>query len=241
MHKANKIYISPDYMHDICEHNRKVAFNRWNKILVTSLERFKNNSLKYPALKARIVGYLIGDGSVSIHVGPGGGIHHSVDFYPDDDFMLKAFIEAFVTIYDVIPKIKNLGNYFSVRISSKPIAVDLMKTSSFKSLEWKVPKFSSVEEKIEFLRAVYDCEGHVGKKVIAIQSVNKTGLEDIKLLLEEFDINARLYSYRRKNMNWNINYLLYISNKDSRKNFLKHIGFSHSKKQHKLMSYADIA
>jgi intein/homing endonuclease len=226
---------------NINEHNRIVALNRWRNILKESSKRFMVNSLKYPFLKARIIGYLIGDGSVSVHYGSDGNAHHSIDFYPDDLGMLKSYIQAMSLVYDVIPKIKNLGNYYSVRTSSKPIVLDLLKITSFKSLDWKVPMLSKSEEKIEFLRAIYDCEGYVGEKLIAIQSVNKVGLVQVSDLLKEFRILSKLYSYKRKNPRWNTNYLLYITDKESRRNFLKRIGFSHSKKLLKLKLYAGVA
>ncbi len=228
-------------MIDVSERNRKIAINRWNKVLVNTSKRFTENSFHHPLLKARIIGYLFGDGSVSVHAESDGTIHYSIGFYPDDKFMLRSFVDAFVRIYEMKPSIKDLGTYFSVRINSKPIALDLLKVSSFKSLEWTVPEFSSVDEKIEFLRAMYDCEGYVGKNVIAIHSVNQKGLISIKNLLIEFKINSHLYSYERKNNRWNVNYLLYITDKQSIRTFLKHIGFYHSRKQATLTLIAGVA
>lgn len=228
-------------MNIIAERNKKIALNRWNKILSERLKKFNDNSVKYRYLKARIIGYLVGDGCVSIHLEPDNTIHHSVDFYPDDDGMLNAFMDAFFKVYERKPKIRCLGKYYSVRISSKPIVLDLLKIGSFKSLEWQIPEFCFVEEKKEFLRAFYDCEGYVGKNIVAVQSVNKTGLENIGLLLREFDIGAKFYSYKRKNINWNVNYLLHITDKNSIRRFLKYIGFNHSRKQKKLEFIAGVA
>ena len=224
------------YMISISEHNKKVAVNRWRKVLLESYEKFNITSSKYPELKARIIGYLVGDGSVSMHREINGVLHHSVDFYPDDEHMLKSFTEAFVKIYGVLPKVKNLGKYYSVRISSKPVALDLLSVTTFSSLDWVIPSFKSEGEKKEFLRAIYDCEGYVGKRIIAIQSVNENGLKNVQLLLKEFNIESKLYHYVRKNANWNTNHLLYITAMNSRRNFLKHIGFYHSRKQVKLLA-----
>jgi hypothetical protein len=137
-------------MVNLSERNKKVAINRWKKVLSESSEKFKNNSSKYPGLKARLIGYLIGDGSISIHKEFNGAIHHSIDFYPDDVFMLKSFLESFDMIYCARPRNTNLGKYFSSRISSKAIALDLLSITSFNSLDWKIPSFISIEEKRNF-------------------------------------------------------------------------------------------
>jgi len=72
------------------------------------------------------------------------------------------------------------------------------------------------------------------KKQIQLQFVNKKGIEDIKNLLETFNIESKIYSYERKNKNWNTNYILSIMKKNSRITFLNEIGFYNLKKLKKL-------
>lgn len=225
-------------MVDFSLKNRKIAINRWKTIFDNKSRLIIKNNLKYPHLKTRILGYLMGDGSVTIREEKEGTIHHSVHFYSDDERMLKSFLYAFKKIYEVSPLIRKDEQYFRVRIDSKPITLDLLSYGSFRSLEWQVPKdlFISDLTKKEWLRAFYDSEGYVGPNVIAIQSVNKKGLSQIQELLQSYNIDNKMYSYKRQNQNWNTNFLLYITKKESRRKFLKEIGFNHRKKQKKLIA-----
>ncbi len=223
------------------EQNRKVAISRWNNVLKKKTIIIQERSRKYPDLKARILAYLMGDGSVTIRKERNGNIHHVVCFFPDDKQMLQTFLEAFEKIYDQRPRIRPDQGHFRVTIESKPITLDLLKYGSFRSLEWSMPEFKERLAKKEWLRAFYDCEGYVGPKIIAVQSVNKTGLEQVQNLLKEFNITSRMYTYKRKQKTWNTNFLLYIGRKDDRTRFLNEVGFNHSRKLKKLKSYAGVA
>ncbi len=229
-------------MTQISERNRKVAINRWKKQIDKSLKDIDNSSAIYPELKARIIGYIMGDGSATIRKEKTYN-HHTICFYPDDTRMLEAFLDAFKKLYGFTPNVKKLQNHYQVRADSKAILTDLFKYGSFRSLEWCIPKklLTSKLSKQEWLRAFYDCEGYVGPRVIAIQSVNKHGLQEIQNLLKEFEIKSQLYSYKRKQQTWNTNYLLYITRREERYKFLKNIGFNHFEKQKKLEKFAAIA
>ncbi|MBN2420957.1 hypothetical protein JXB27_01610 [Candidatus Woesearchaeota archaeon] len=224
------------------EWNRKIAINRWSKVLRNETNKIEKNSSKYPGLKARILAYLMGDGFVSARTWKTHK-HHDVSFFPDNKRMLNSFLFAFEKIYEIKPQIKKEKNYFRVRASSKPIVLDLLKHGSFHSLEWRVPLnyLKSVSERKEWLRAFYDCEAYVGQKTITIQSVNKFGLIQICSMLKEFDIQSKIYEYKRKKATWNTNFLLHITRKEDRRRFLKEIGFTHTRKQRKLEKYASVA
>lgn len=228
---------------DYYAHNREVALKRWKTVFDKELVQIKARSAKYPDLKARIVGYLMGDGSVTVRKEKEGTIHHSISFFPDDYSMLKSFMHAFKMIYGRTPKIKKFERYYSARVDSKPIVSDLLELGSFHSLEWRVPLvlLSSRRGKIEWLRALFDCEAYVGPRVITVQSVNERGLQQVQSLIGEFGIKSRMYSYVRKQIAWNKNFLLCIGRKEDRIRFLKNIGFSHSRKQRKLQSFAGVA
>lgn len=222
-------------MQNISIRNRKVAVTRWAKRFALQDKISKENSLKYPLLKARLLGYFAGDGSVCIHKDKNGGVHHTVRFYPDDKSMLDSFLFAFIKIYEKKPYVDLRKNHYCSTVTSKPIALDLLQYGSLKTLEWTIPSFcDSKEKKKEWLRAFFDCEAHVNKKAIAIQSVNEKGIEQIRQCLEEFDIFSRTYKYERKQKNWNTNHLLFIFRKEHKRRFLKEIGFTHSKKLEKL-------
>jgi len=222
-------------MRNICLINKKVAINRWAKRFALQDRIYKENSLKYPLLKARLLGYFAGDGSVCIHKDKKGGVHHTVRFYPDDKSMLNSFLFAFIRIYEKKPYVDLRKNHYCSTVASKPIALDLLQYGSLKTLEWSFPVFcDSKEKKKEWLRAFFDCEAHVNKKSIVIQSVNEKGIEQIRQCLEEFNIVSRTYKYERKQKNWNNNYLLFINRKEDKQRFLKEIGFTHHKKLEKL-------
>lgn len=214
------------------------ALNRWKKVFEEKSKQIAKNSLEHPHLKARILGYLMGDGPVTINKEKNGELHYGVSFYPDDEAMLKSYLDAFKIVYGITPKIRTEINHFRARIDSKPITLDLLSYGSFKSLEWQIPRaiLNSKLASREWLRAFYDSEGYVGKRTIVIQSVNYGGLAQVKELLQSYNIDSKFYTYHRKNKNWNTNYLLCITRNSERIKFLKEIGFSHSKKQNKLIA-----
>ena len=54
---------------------------------------------------------------------------------------------------------------------------------------------ASLNIKKEFLRALYDDEGSVKSKYqLALYSINKSELEQIKVMLEEFKLNSKIVS-----------------------------------------------
>jgi intein-encoded DNA endonuclease-like protein len=187
-------------MTDFFERNRKAAIKRWASVFNKEKKRINENRYKFLNLRARIVGYLMGDGSVTIRKEKGSNeIHHTICFYPDNRLMLNSYLSAFLKVYGVVPNVLKWDKYYMVRVYSKAITMDLLNYGSFRSLEWRFPKqFSTKLEKKEWLRALYDCEGYVGPSVITIQSVNKEGLIDVCNLLKEVGVTGRLYSYNRK-------------------------------------------
>ncbi len=217
----------------LSERNRKIANIRWTRTFNSDLERIKINSSKYPQLKARLIGYFMSDGCITILKEKNDRVHHSGYFYPDDIEMLESFLEAFLPIYGFMPKVEYPQNYYRIRFDSKAIVNDLLTNGSFRSLEWRMPNFNTDEETLEFIRAFFDAEAYVGPKYIQVQSVNNHGLLQIKEALSKFGISSRIYSYHRKNKNWNINYILTISKTENINNFIRIIGFNHSIKKEK--------
>ena len=55
-------------------------------------------------LKARICGYLAGDGSVIIRKDNGNNLHHIIKFSPDHESLIKPFVQAFKILYKKILK-----------------------------------------------------------------------------------------------------------------------------------------
>jgi len=155
--------------------------------------------------------------------------------------MAASFIDAFHLVYGKKLGLKELKNYYLVNINSKVIANDLLRDGSLSSMEWRVPAWviCNQENSKEWLRAFFDAEAYVNDKEIRVQSVNKTGLCQVKAMLGTFGILCREYTYKRKNKRWNINYHLAIYGRVNRCNFLKKVGFNHIKKLK--MLNADVA
>ena len=216
---------------------KKGARIRWNKIeqnINQNIALMKKET--YTNLKSRLLGYLAGDGGAYIRKDKKGFMRYEIQFCPDHKSMIIAFAEAFRLLYLKEPRIRILNNFFRVRGDSKIACLDLLKEGKLNTKEWRIPfKFLSTKKsKTEWLRAFFDCESYVGQRVIQIQSVNENGLKDVQIILNKFQIESNIYTYKRKNKNWNTNYILCIGKKESRKNFLNKIGFNHEVKLKKL-------
>ncbi len=225
---------------NISEENRKRVSIRWKKEEEKYKKHLKkiSNSKNFKIFKSRLFGFLAGDGHISVRQENKriNSFHHQIEFYPDHDSIISPFIEAFTYLYLKKPAIKDKGNFYSVRISLKFACLDILKEANFGTYTWRIPLnfFDSEKCKIEWLKAFFDCEAYVGKKVIQLQSVNKTGIVQIKELLENLGIESKVYEYKRKNKNWGINYILCIMKKNARKQYLNKIGFNHKIKLQKL-------
>jgi intein/homing endonuclease len=227
---------------DLSEINTKKIQARWAKSHLSEQSYIDNlpNNTKY--LKARIHGFLCGDGSVSWRKEKcQNKIHCEIRFYPDDISMVSAYLSAFKIIYNKKPTVTQRKNHFCVYLNSMTVVKDLRIDGSFGSTEWSIPDWVFYDSKNlrEWLRAFYDSEAYINKKEIRIQSVNRDGIIQIRDALEKFGISSKFYSYQRKEKTWNTNYHLVISRKKSRCAFLKNIGFNHSIKATKLK--ADVA
>ena len=216
------------------------AVAHWKKVNGPINEHIKRHHKNYLMEKARVIGFIMGDGCVTKLDRSPDRQHHDIRFYPDHISLVRIFLKDFKKLYLKEPRVKNLGKYFSVCVSSKPACDDLRSIGNFDSLGWSMPKFTSKEEEIEWLRAIFDCEAYVGKKDLRIQSVSKKGIESIKNLLEHFRIQPRVYIYDRKNKNWNRNYILVIAKKKDIKRYQDLIGFNHNLKQKKLNKFAGV-
>ena len=224
-------------------HNAAViaAEARWRghtkRVCVTPEKGIPPDTKENLVLKARLCAFLSGDGSLFIRKEKHRpkAIHYDVRFYPDNERVLELFLSDFKILYNKEPKVIKEDRYSRVCIKCKRACLDLTRFTKFKSLEWKIPNFINTNKlKREWLRAFFDCEAYVGQRNITVQSVNRHGLIEIQRALTEFSIESKLYSYERKQKNWNTNYILVILKKPSRENFLKYIGFNHSEKQAKL-------
>lgn len=208
---------------------------RWTKEHITAINYITNNHEALKKERARLLGFIMGDGSVTSIKSHKKVIHYDIKFYPDDITLVRIFVSDFNKLYLKKPSIRKLKGHYRVAVSSKPAWEDLQKIGKFNSLEWEFPiSLSSEDEKIEWMRAMFDCEAHVGKKMIQVQSVSWKGLNSVKRLLEEFQIKSKIYEYQRKNRNWNTNYLLTITKRENIIKYAKLVGFNHPIKLRKL-------
>lgn len=219
------------------ERNLKKVLSRWKKQHENELNWIKSHK-NTNFLKARICGYLAGDGNVAIRREKSSNkIHHEIRFFPDHSSLIKPYVIAFKKAYNKTPHVVKKNNYYEIRIDSKIVANDLLPLCSFGTENWTIPEFNERKCKIEWLRALFDSDSYVGKKQVRLKFVNKKGLESVKRLLNEFNIEtSKIYRYKPKNRRWNINYILDIRKIKSLKKFSKIIGFNHKLKEEKLLN-----
>ena len=149
--------------------------------------------------KARIVAHLIGDGA---HYKTN---HDYVMKYEvRDEELLNQFSEDLFKVYGLkVSKHANKSGFtdkpiYFVRLRSKLVFEDLAGYATYFSKDWRVKDQilnADLLIRREFLRAIYDDEGSVKSKYeIALYSINREGLEQIKEMLKEFHIDSCIKS-----------------------------------------------
>ncbi len=226
-------------MVDISELNRQRVLKRWRKIHQTEKEFLARNMHIVLPLKARLHGYLCGDGSVSNRVEKGTNrIHYDIRFYPDHRSIIKPFIEALEKVYNKSATIRREKGHYRIFLTSKTVGMDLLKDSAFGSDKWDIPSWIQQNEEYlkEWLRAFFDAEACVMQREIRVQTVNLEGAYLVQKCLSKLGVSARLYRYKRKQRKWKDNIHIVIANIKNRKRFLNKIGFNHVQKLEKLKS-----
>lgn len=220
---------------------RQIIREKRNKIIEDKLLTKLKDKKTY-LLIAKLCGFLSGDGHIKIRIDKKGWHHHEIRFYPDSLDIANVFTETFKEIYEKEPSITALHNFYKVAVTSKVACDYLLKISNFDTHNWDIPNFvlDSNELKVEFLKAIFDCEASVSKNNIQFQSVNKNGIYGLKKLLEDLRICSNVYTYKRPNPNWNTNYIMIISRKENIKRYAELIGFNHPAKQKKLAKLAGV-
>jgi DNA-binding transcriptional regulator WhiA len=208
-----------------------VADNRWNKKLKEEKNRLLNNS-KSRLLKSAICGFIAGDGSLQVRKEKT-FYHYQLDFFPDDKEMLEKYVEFIEYVYYKKPLVQEKKNFFSVRLTSKTIIVDLLRYAEFGVRKWTIPNklFKNKKDKKYWLKAFFSAEGTVNSCRIKIQSINKEGLKQVSKLLNDFNIDHREYTYIPHKPSYSQVYVIMIMKRNSRRKFAKEIGFWHTKKE----------
>jgi len=219
---------------DISERNRDRVLLRWSRV-----HSKEEDLIQYDEkLLARLCGFLAGDGSVKIRTESSGKTHHTMEFYPDDESLIKPFLQATEKIYGKRGKVEKYKNHFRIRFYSKTLVENILKLATFGIYDWNVPELVQKKKSLmrEWLRAFFDAEAYVGRAHIKVQSVNGTGLKQVAAMLEKFGMSPKMYTYKPKISNWSKVYILIINRKADRIKFLNRIGFNHRKKQKLLRS-----
>lgn len=220
---------------------RQIIREKQNKIIENNL-LLKLKDKKTYLLIARLCGFLAGDGHIKLRTDKKGWHHHEIRFYPDNLDIANLFVKTFKELYEKEPRTTPLHNFYKIAVTSKVACNHLLKISTYDTHNWNIPDFvlKTDELKAEFLKAIFDCEASVGKRNIQFQSVNKKGIKQVSNLLQGIGIHSKIYSYKRSNPNWNINYILVVSRKENIKRYAELIGFNHPVKQQKLAMLAGV-
>ena len=91
--------------------------SRWDKQYNFIRQNIQNNHHNLLKEKARIIGFIMGDGSITKDDSSLKGGHHDIKFYPDDKDIAYKFMQDFEKLYLKKPSIKKLENYFVIHVS----------------------------------------------------------------------------------------------------------------------------
>ncbi len=219
---------------DFSIRNKQNVESRWRKVHEKERAYIRDNKEKTKHFRARICGFLAGDGNLLI-AGKNNKHHNTVRFFPDHHSLIKPYIEATLKVYNKKPKIIKKKNYYCLNIDSKPMVEDILSTTTLGTSTWSIPKsLKSNNEKIEWLRAFFDAEAYVHQKYIRVQSVNGEGLKEVKELLGDLNIYSKIYEYMPKQKNHKKVYMLTIIRKKDKLHYKSLIGFNHTTKLKKL-------
>jgi len=225
---------------DLTTRNKKVAINRWKRTLENESKNIRKDKTSM-ILRSEICGFLAGDGSVQIRKEKS-FYHYQLDFFPDDDIMLQRYLKIISLVYNKEPQVLQKHNYYTVRLTSKTIIVDLLKYATFGVQKWNIPikllEYHNADKK--WLKAFFSAEGTVDNKRIKIQSINEIGMEQVSQLLNNNNIEHKRYKYKPKNVNYNEVHIIMIFKKEARRIFQKKVGFYHSKKELTLKKSLDL-
>ena len=174
---------------DLSETNRKKILIRWSRVHTAEQEYISTHAMKNESLKARLHGYLCGDGSVTRRKERANEkMHHEIRFYPDHVSMAASFIDAFHLVYGKRLRLKELTNHYLVNLNSKIIANDLLRDGSLSSMEWRVPVWvvCNQENSKEWLRAFFDSEAYVNDKEIRTAWLGRIFIRNLAMVFDPY-------------------------------------------------------
>lgn len=217
---------------------KKSCLIRWKK--VHSKVRLNN---KLSREKAAIMAYLSGDGYIKFREKE---FHYEISIAMDDLFVARRILKLFEKEYcikpnliKVEPTIVNGSGYYNIRISNKPVCLDLLSIAKYDSLNWSMPEKMNQELKIEWIKCFFDCEAHINqsRSQIQVKSVNGNGLKQINAFLFKLGINGKVYGPYNNGKGHNPYHMLSIYKLEDVLKYRKFIGFYHSKKKKALRRF----
>lgn len=144
--------------------------------------------------------------------------------------LLEDFQKIFEKEFNIKPRMGKDGRCI---VQNKKIYYHLTKDFSYYSKDWNMPKLDKNNSK-HWLRAYFDCEAWVSleerkSRLIGLDSINQKGLEQIKEVLERFDIHSKMKKVKNRKI-----FRLFIYGKENLIKFQKEIDFLHPRKKEKL-------
>ncbi len=214
----------------VCERNSLVANRRWTRVHDLEHARIRTDE-QAMCMKAALCGFLAGDGNV-VHRVEETYERWQITFFPDDQNMLHTFKHFISSIYNKKLSITKEINFYSVQLTSKSTAIDLLELGCFSTHDWVIPEFvmNTRYYLIAWIRAFYSAEAYVSNEVIRVQTVNHQGMKQLSEAFKSLDIVHRTYTFTPKNKNHSQVHILIISNYAMRRRYAKLIGFWHDNK-----------
>ncbi len=233
---------------------RRACDLKINDKIILSTTLPDHNGDKASLRIARLLGYILADGTINIRKGrfidgrgrPYNGTKARIRFYNQSDAVLSQMKEDLEKEFKVeVKRYKRKDCNCEVietkqqRIANKFIELGIPKGN--KSAIIRIPKIvfeSSNKFKSEFISALFDCDGYIDAKGrIDYSSKSRKFLEDLQILLTHFSIESviRLKNAKLKGKIYE-NYRLFITDNVSRENFKK-IGFRNKMKQERLTKH----
>ena len=182
----------------------------------------------------RIIGYLLGDGTVK---------ERCIRFKDADEAVLHFYNGLIKKVFNVKGRVVSLkeANAWLLEVNSLYLCEWLRtnvvtRQNEFLSTLGQVSK----EEAAAFLMGIFDAEGcvHAKSGQISLRLTNETIVKISQILLLSLGITASFYTEKKRVKNWNNSHGIFISNVRSFKIFKSLIGFRSSIKYEKLLILA---
>lgn len=184
----------------------------------------------------RIISHIFGDGCLSISKKG----YFNMAYYNRSKILREEFKKDIIKLFGEIKFLEGINKTTPFVIVPSPIALIFStKIKDFSSKSSRIPKFIKESDKLikkEFIRVFFDDESHVRYKppyrYIEIALSNKSFLQDLKNMINEFDINTTKIYYKK--LRGFDTYYFYIRNYHNLLKYNQEIGFLHSKKKENL-------